>query len=105
MNQRDMVRELRERVPEINTQTCNKVINAIFRQIIPGALERGEDVSLTEWGTYTIKRRAPRKGRNPQTQSPMVIPETVVPCFIPGDSLKTRVRNSPAARMLLGEQR
>lgn len=103
MNQRDLVRELRARIPGLTVQMGNAVITALFRDIIPGALTRGESVSLAGWGTFAIRKRAPRKGRNPKTQSPMVIPATVVPVFEPGETLRERIRQSAAAQKLLAE--
>ena len=60
---------------------------------ITGALQRGEDVTITGFGTFTISKRAPRTGVNPQNPSIKIqIPAMNVPKFKSGKALKEAVR-------------
>lgn len=57
-------------------------------QIIEDALVDGEKVQLTGFGTFEVKNRAPRMGRNPKKNIPVPIPAKKVPYFTPGRELK-----------------
>jgi len=59
--------------------------------IIADALARGEKVTLTGFGTFEVRHRKARMGRNPQTGAPLHIPETNYPAFRAGKALKDRV--------------
>ena len=68
-----------------------KVLDA-FYDIVSDALARGERVTLTGFGTFEVRTRAERMGRNPQTGAPLRIPETRTPAFKAGKGLKDAVR-------------
>ena len=59
---------------------------------IPAALARGEKVTWTGFGTYEVRMRAARMGRNPQTGAPLHIPAGKTPAFRAGKSLKDAVK-------------
>ena len=59
---------------------------------IRGALARGEKVTVTGFGTFEVRQRAARMGRNPQTGAPLHIPATKTPAFKAGKGLKDAVR-------------
>ncbi len=55
---------------------------------ITGALQQGESVTLVGFGTFEVKQRAAREGRNPQTGAALQIAAAKLPCFKPGKGLK-----------------
>jgi DNA-binding protein HU-beta len=57
-------------------------------ETITEALRRGEDVTLTGFGTFTVKQRAARMGRNPRTGESVAIAASRSPGFKAGKSLK-----------------
>ena len=59
---------------------------------IGGALGNGDSVSLVGFGTFSVRHRAARDGRNPQTGAPMHIPASKVPGFKAGKGLKDKVK-------------
>jgi len=59
---------------------------------IENALSRGEKVTVTGFGTFEVRQRAARMGRNPQTGAPLHIPATKTPAFKAGKGLKDAVR-------------
>lgn len=59
---------------------------------ISAALKKGEKVTLTGFGTFEVRQRAARMGRNPQTGASLHIPATKTPAFKSGKSLKEAVR-------------
>jgi len=58
---------------------------------ITDSLKKGESVSLVGFGTFAIKERAARTGRNPQTGQPIEISAAKVPSFKAGKALKDAV--------------
>lgn len=58
---------------------------------ISGALQSGEHVALVGFGTFVVKERAARQGRNPQTGDPMMIGASRIPGFKPGKALRDAV--------------
>jgi DNA-binding protein HU-beta len=62
-----------------------------FIDSVTGALQRGDSVALVGFGTFAVKERAARKGRNPQTGAEIMIKAATVPSFKAGKSLKDAV--------------
>lgn len=70
---------------------AKKAVDAVS-DIIGDALSRGEKVTWTGFGTFEVRSRAARMGRNPQTGAPMRIPATKTPAFRAGKGLKDEVK-------------
>jgi DNA-binding protein HU-beta len=73
------------------------VVDAIFSTIpkegiIASELNKGGKVQITGFGTFQVRKRRKREGRNPQTGEPIQIPATRFPSFSAGRSLKDRFR-------------
>lgn len=66
-------------------------VDAVFSAITK-ALSDGEKVQLIGFGSFEVRYRAARKGRNPQTGAELEIPASKVPAFKPGKSLKEAVK-------------
>ncbi len=71
---------------------AGRVLDAL-ESTIPEALARGEKVTWTGFGTFEVRTRAARMGRNPQTGAALHIPETKTPAFKAGKGLKESVRD------------
>jgi DNA-binding protein HU-beta len=65
-------------------------VEAAFEAIVD-SLKQGEKVSLVGFGTFEVRARAPRSGRNPQTGKPIKIAGRKVPAFKAGKGLKEAV--------------
>jgi len=70
---------------------AERSVNA-FIDGVSGALARGEKVTVTGFGTFEVRQRAARMGRNPQTGAPLHIPATKTPAFKAGKVLKEAVK-------------
>lgn len=62
-----------------------------FIESVSGALKDGDSVALVGFGTFGVKERAARTGRNPQTGQPIQISAATLPSFKPGKALKDAV--------------
>ena len=70
---------------------AHDVVNAVF-EVITKTLSGGEDVAVTGFGTFRVRRRAARAGVNPQTGEKIQIAAATVPKFTAGKGLKDAVR-------------
>ena len=77
-------------------QTCALPIfvDTVFQSIID-ALNRGEKIELRGFGSFRLRQREPRKGRNPKTGDKVDVPPKKVPYFKPGKELKDLINQSP----------
>lgn len=62
-----------------------------FVSVVKDALKKGDSVRLIGFGTFMVRKRAKRKGRNPQTKEPITIPERLAPVFKPSNQLRNLV--------------
>ena len=71
---------------------------------VTGALKNGDQVSLVGFGTYSVKHRAARAGRNPQTGAEIQIKAASVPSFKAGKALKDAVNKEQTGPPLNAEE-
>ncbi len=75
---------------EISKAAAGKALDGLIEAIIV-SLQRGEDVSLVGFGTFAVRSRAARSGRNPKTGETITIEASRVPAFKAGKALKDAV--------------
>lgn len=95
MRREQLIRHIANKTGE--RQTTVKLILDAFQEITAEALFNGERVSLHGFGTFEIKSRSPRIGRNPHTSEAVEIPGRVLPSFTPSDVLKARISGQSSA--------
>ncbi|MGL5296747.1 MAG: HU family DNA-binding protein [Culicoidibacterales bacterium] len=74
----------------LTKKDVTEVVNG-FMDTVKGHLEKGEKVSLTGFGTFEVRERAAREGRNPQTGETIQIAASKTPAFKAGKELKEAV--------------
>jgi DNA-binding protein HU-beta len=89
LNKVDLVAGVAEKAG-ITKRDAERAVNA-FCEAVEEALARGERVSLVGFGTFEVRSRQARQGRNPQTGQTIEIPAGRVPVFKAGKSLKDSV--------------
>ncbi|MGB9660449.1 MAG: HU family DNA-binding protein [Moorellaceae bacterium] len=89
MNKAELVASVAEKA-EITKKDAEKAVNALFAAI-EEALAKGDKVQLVGFGTFEVRERAARVGRNPRTGEEIAIAATKVPIFKPGKALKDAV--------------
>ena len=73
-------------------KSAEQSVNA-FVATVTEALKKGEKVQLVGFGSFEVRKRAARKGRNPQTKEEIKIPASKAPVFKAGKALKDLVNN------------
>ncbi len=75
---------------DISKAAAARAVDSMF-DAISGALEKGDQVTLIGFGTFSVRARAARTGRNPRTGDPIDIPASNTPGFKAGKALKDAV--------------
>lgn len=90
MNKAELVAIVAEKV-DLTKKATEEVINILF-DTISETLETGEKVVISGFGTFEIRSRVARTGRNPRTGADIDIPAQKTPAFRTGKVLKDMVR-------------
>lgn len=86
MNKSELINEIAEKA-DISKAAAGRAIDALT-DAVTSALKDGGQVALVGFGTFSVKQRAARNGRNPQTGETIKIAAANVPGFKAGKGLK-----------------
>ena len=90
MTKSELVQRMSTLYPDLHVTDLERVVNAVFDEIT-GTLTDGGRVELRGFGSFSVRKRAPRKGRNPRTGAAVSVPGKSVPYFKCGKELRERV--------------
>jgi nucleoid DNA-binding protein len=102
MTKTDLARGLSDRLGILN-DTAQSVVDIVFANIVD-ALEEGERVNISGFGTFAVARGA-RTGRNPQTGESIEIPASRTAKFKPGKQMKESLSRAAAVGESSGSTR
>jgi DNA-binding protein HU-beta len=89
MNKSDLIDNVAE-AADISKVAAGKAVDA-FVNAITKALKKNDEVTLIGFGTFSVRKRAARTGRNPRTGETITIKAAKIPVFKPGKTLKDAV--------------
>ncbi|MEL6710556.1 MAG: HU family DNA-binding protein [Pseudomonadota bacterium] len=89
MNKSDLIHHVADQV-DLPKSTATKAFDAVI-EAIQNALVEGDTVAIPGFGTFSVRERAARTGRNPRTGEAIQIAASRVPAFKPGKTLKDAV--------------
>ena len=90
MNKAELATEISKRT-KLSKAKAWETLNAAFESI-KGALKKGQKVSLVGFGSFSVKNRKARMGRNPKTGETIQIKARKVPAFSAGAELKNSLK-------------
>lgn len=82
---------------DLSKRAAGEIVELVLREIRT-ALQRGERVALTPFGSFVVRARKAREGRNPKTGAKIKIPARKVPAFVAGKGLKDAVQKGGRKR-------
>ena len=91
MNKSDLIAEIAAKTRSTK-KDAEATLNA-FVDVVTESLVKGDKVQLVGFGSFEVRKRAARKGRNPQTKEEIKIPASKAPVFKAGKALKDLVNN------------
>jgi DNA-binding protein HU-beta len=89
MNKADFVGAVSE-LADLSKADAGRAVDAVI-EVVKKALKKGDTVSLVGFGTFVVRKRAARTGRNPQTGDTIKIKASKNPSFKAGKALKDAV--------------
>lgn len=92
MNKNELIDAMTER-SGLARKDAERALQAAL-SAMTDALRRGEKVQLVGFGSFDVKSREARTGRNPKTGEPLPIPAARIPTFHPGKALKDAVETA-----------
>jgi integration host factor subunit beta len=101
MTKADLVDEV-VRVTSVSKKHAEVIVNTVFSSIIE-ALRSEDKIELRGFGSFRVRRRRPRQGRNPKTGDQVSVPEKRIPYFKPGKELKDLI-NDDERESVAGER-
>ncbi len=90
MNKTELINAIVEEA-KVSKKDAEAVLNA-FTNTIAKTLKAGDKVQLVGFGSFEVRERAARKGRNPQTKAEITIPASKKPHFNAGKALKDAIK-------------
>lgn len=94
MTKAELVEEV-ARVSELTKKHSEVIVNTVFDSIVE-ALRKDEKIELRGFGSFRIRQRRSRQGRNPKTGDKVDVPAKRIPYFKPGKELKELINTSGA---------
>ncbi len=101
MTKSGLIEKVAEKTPHISKKDTEVVVNTIF-DAMTEALKSGERIEIRGFGSFQVKIREARGGRNPKTGEEVHIPAKRTPFFKVGKELKEMVDASPSQALDAG---
>jgi len=92
MTKNDLIKRLQEELKTYSLKDVNYVVNIIFDSMVD-AIKRGERIELRGFGSFEVRERKPRMGRNPKSGAQVKLQERKVPFFKTGKELRIMVND------------
>lgn len=94
MTKRDLIEEVARHYPRFSRRDAEVMVNAVFDSMT-ATLSKPERIEIRGFGSFVVKARPARKGRNPRTGEVVTVPAKNVPLFKVGRELRLRVDGQP----------
>ncbi len=89
MNKSDIISLMADQA-ELSTADAGRALDAVI-EVVKKSLKKGDSVSLVGFGTFAVRKRAARTGRNPRTGATIKIKASKIPAFKAGKALKDAI--------------
>jgi integration host factor subunit beta len=90
MTKAELIERVSEQIQTLTKRQTEIIVNAVFNSI-KDTLANGEKIEIRGFGSFRLRQRRSREGRNPKTGSPVSVPAKRVPFFKAGKELKELV--------------
>lgn len=90
MTKSELIKKVSGKLPYLAKKDVQTIVNTIF-QNMSDALSRGEGIEIRGFGSFRVKVRRAKDGRNPKTGETVRVPKKRIPFFKVGKELRERV--------------
>ena len=91
MTKADLIEQV-VKVSSVSKKHAEIIVNTVFSSIVD-ALQKDDKIELRGFGSFRVRRRRSRQGRNPKTGDHVDVPEKRIPYFKPGKELKDLINH------------
>jgi integration host factor subunit beta len=102
VTKRDLIEEVAQQYPRFSRREAEVMVNAVFDSMTE-ALAKGERIEIRGFGSFMVKQRSAREGRNPRTGAIVSVASKRVPLFKVGKELRLRVDGQPLPEGLMDD--
>jgi len=102
MTKAELVDEV-ARVVQLTKKQAETIVNIVFDSIVE-SLRSGQKIELRGFGSFRLRNRKSRTGRNPKTGEKVEVPSKKIPYFKPGKELKELINRAIAEGTLIAEE-
>ncbi len=92
----ELIDIIAEKLPALSKKDVSLAINTVF-DTMTEALSRDDRIEIRGFGSFTVKHRHGRDGRNPKTGAPVKVPGKRIPFFTVGKELRDRINENASA--------
>jgi integration host factor beta subunit len=96
MTKSELINRVAERLPYLTRKDAEIIVNTIFDSMVD-ALVEGDRIEIRGFGSFKVKNRGDREGRNPKTGESVRIPAKRMPFFKIGKELYERINKETAS--------
>jgi len=90
INRSDLIKNIAERYPQLNTADVEMAVK-IIQETLVSALSNGSRIEIRGFGSFSLRYRKPRLGRNPKNGEQVNLNGKFVPCFKPSRELNRKL--------------
>jgi integration host factor subunit beta len=102
MTKADLVEEV-AKATDMTKKDSEKLVEIVFDSIIE-SLKKGDKIELRGFGSFRVRQRGSRRGRNPKTGAPVSVPAKRVAYFKPGKELKDLINTEATTEAAEGSE-
>jgi integration host factor subunit beta len=95
MTKSQLIDRIAQRAPHVPRRDIERIVNTVFDSMVD-ALRRAERIEIRGFGSFAVKIRHAREGRNPRTGERVRVPRRLTPYFTPGKELRDRLNGMAA---------
>ena len=94
MTKSELIARLAVKNPHLTAKDVGRIVDTIF-DAIANAMARGDRVELRDFGTFSVRQREPRQGRNPRTGEAVAVVAKGIPFFKMGKKIRRMINGQP----------
>ena len=104
MTKSGLIQAVAARMPHLSARDVEIVVNTIFDSMT-NALKVGDRIEIRGFGSFSVRHRRARQGRNPKTGESIAVPPKRVPFFTVGHELRQRVNDGRTKYPIAGKSK
>jgi integration host factor subunit beta len=90
MTKSELIERISQRMPRVPKRDVEVIVHTVFESMLD-ALQRAQRIEIRGFGSFAVKTRQPRAGRNPKTGQKVDVPQRRIPHFTVGKELRERL--------------